>query len=1392
LLALSSAHAAIRTWDGDTSTSWGASGNWDTGVPGTADTANFNLPGPYGSSSTPRNPTVGAATTIAGITIGASNGAMTLTTGGYLTIGSGTTTITGISIANGAGAFTISGQTTIGVTQYWINDSTNLFTFGAVNTNGKWLDVSGSGNSTTSGIISGSGGLTRSGTGKLTIGAANTYTADTTVNGGTLAITGSGQICTTVNAAKSNWIKLNNGTIEFDNWQWGTTGGSFGTLQYQAANLVINGGTLKYVGTAAKGSSDRAFTIGASGATLESATSGQTWTLAVGGYTLTSSLGGTLTLTGAGDGQIDKAIPGTGGLAKSGNGTWTLAGANTYTGTTTATAGALVATKAAALPGYNVPAKVIFNGGTVGAQVGGSGWATADADTLLTNATKTSGAFGIDTTNGSLIQWTAFTTTNLGSNLGLTKLGANTLTMDQANTYAGATTIKQGTLKLGANDVLPDASPVSIGTATLDADTRTDTVGTLNVTNAASAINLGSLAALAFANSSGVNSGTWSGTLHITGTFVPGNGVDPGVSTNPGSLRFGTDGTGLTTTQLASITASGWTGFTLDAYGYLTATPTSGPGLLDHFAISAIGSPQTVGTPITGITLTAQDASNQTVTSFSGTVTFSGTGGFSGTSAPFSFGVLSDVSVTPANAGSDLTLVVTDLVSTKTGSQTITTIQTAVPGGAPLPLSAHNTIYITATSSKYSFVNNDFAFHKSTADTFAGVIITSLPIAGTLTYNNIAVNQADVTQGTIFADRTKFTFNADINRTPTSFSFKLKDSTNLFTLLNYSVSIKYNSPVSKLMRTSTKNYIDYKGLPYLNYGIQLRIDDYLGDMPSNPSKLANVYQYFEKAKLAGFRDVLVPIRWSDIETADNTFNFTLIDAYLANADTYNLRLQFLWFGSDICGYSDVPGYISNNPTDYPLVSTIAYAPVLFTTQSLIEKETRALTTLMDYLAVKDTNKRVVLFQVENEPDHKGVTGIMWGGGQKAGGFNMLDTLGQVIHSSGADMVTRVNLTGWTSDASDIGSLKGINIVGLDVYTDGLTSSQNNSAKFDYPWNANHTPENGAQYKNVINLTLAGFEKGFGYLNYELRTTGGRLSDYDLGLYRGTTGNDWIERDGSQMVPYSLNKTGYRTEVNMTEVKNFNEMIYKADKRIAKSPKGKNAAFNLSDAQTTVNETKTFSNYTVTYTSSVGGEAFALEDENGDIILMSLKNNSSFTFQSLPANRHISIGYFDEINVWHQTGSRSIIGNNVTLNAKEVALLTSTVYDGYSAWIGSYAGLADATPLGDPDHDGILNLMEYVLNGNPTVASTDNLPVLSKIDNNFVFSFSRRQVSAQDTTQIFQYSSDLSDWTDVNVTGTLGSQVTIGTADSLGVQSVMVTIPQGSSTRMFGRLKVTQP
>ncbi len=83
-------------------------------------------------------------------------------------------------------------------------------------------------------------------------------------------------------------------------------------------------------------------------------------------------------------------------------------------------------------------------------------------------------------------------------------------------------------------------------------------------------------------------------------------------------------------------------------------------GPLDYFAISAISSPQVKGTAITGITLTAKDASNYTVESFAGTVTFGGTAGITGTSGSFTGGQLTGVSVTPAVVGSGLTFTVDD------------------------------------------------------------------------------------------------------------------------------------------------------------------------------------------------------------------------------------------------------------------------------------------------------------------------------------------------------------------------------------------------------------------------------------------------------------------------------------------------------------------------------------------------------------------------------------------------------------------------------------------------------------------------------------------------------------------------------------------------------------
>lgn len=87
------------------------------------------------------------------------------------------------------------------------------------------------------------------------------------------------------------------------------------------------------------------------------------------------------------------------------------------------------------------------------------------------------------------------------------------------------------------------------------------------------------------------------------------------------------------------------------------------------FAITGIPAQAAIGSTISGITITAKDASDNTVTSFNGTVTYGGTAGITGTSSSFTNGVLTGVSITPSLAGNALTFTVHDGAGS-TGSAT--------------------------------------------------------------------------------------------------------------------------------------------------------------------------------------------------------------------------------------------------------------------------------------------------------------------------------------------------------------------------------------------------------------------------------------------------------------------------------------------------------------------------------------------------------------------------------------------------------------------------------------------------------------------------------------------------------------------------------------------------
>lgn len=125
---------------------------------------------------------------------------------------------------------------------------------------------------------------------------------------------------------------------------------TLGASSNAAANLVLDRAVLRHTG-ASNSSTDRLFTIGAGGATLESTGAGAVTYGSAGGTNAIAGTGArTLTLGGASTAAntISSVLAnGTGGadvlsLVKADAGTWVLGGDNTYTGTTAVLAGTLL------------------------------------------------------------------------------------------------------------------------------------------------------------------------------------------------------------------------------------------------------------------------------------------------------------------------------------------------------------------------------------------------------------------------------------------------------------------------------------------------------------------------------------------------------------------------------------------------------------------------------------------------------------------------------------------------------------------------------------------------------------------------------------------------------------------------------------------------------------------------------------------------------------------------------------------------------------------------------------------------------------------------------------------------------------------------------------------
>lgn len=286
----------------------------------------------------------------------------------------------------------------------------------------------------------------------------------------------------------SGSISLSTGNLQLldaSKWEFSNASNTWGTLDIANASAIVTVGTANTLSASGVVTSTSAGTLQLNNQAGTTAYSQKIAGLS-GNVKVGLTIGAaTLTLDTAADQSSSGVISNAISLVKSGTATQTLFGANTYTGTTTVSVGTLKFAQEVSLYN-NVTASwtaanlTVASGATAAFNVGGTGeFTVGDIDTIkgLTNVSsgvtatqgfKNGAILGLDTSSGNFTYTTAITDHVAGATtdtLGLTKLGANTLTLSGANTYTGLTTINGGTLAVTNTGAI--AGNIVINTGTL-------------------------------------------------------------------------------------------------------------------------------------------------------------------------------------------------------------------------------------------------------------------------------------------------------------------------------------------------------------------------------------------------------------------------------------------------------------------------------------------------------------------------------------------------------------------------------------------------------------------------------------------------------------------------------------------------------------------------------------------------------------------------------------------------------------------------------------------------------------------------------------------------------------------------------------------------------------
>lgn len=462
-------------------------------------------------------------------------------------------------------------------------------------------------------------------------------------------------------------------------------------------------------------------------------------------------------------------------------------------------------------------------------------------------------------------------------------------------------------------------------------------------------------------------------------------------------------------------------------------------------------------------------------------------------------------------------------------------------------------------------------------------------------------------------------------------------------------------PNNEEVKESPKKYrLEVDGKPFLMLGAQLRTDFF---RQLDGRSLDQLDDYFSLAAGLNITVVQVPVSWSDVEIDYDVYTNETIRHFIDYCQKYELKLEILWFGSYMCGYSvegHLPQYVVQDNKTYPeLKPDAAYKGwqgkqfwLVPANKDLLERETKAIAKMMDFVYEYDKSlgspHTVIGVQIENEPDLlptwrcselKLSSADVW-----PALLNHINAIGMAVKGSKYKCYTRVNQVISYEDypywTKKIFEREGIDYVGLDPYINNVEAVADMLKGLqELEGNFAHIAENGGEFFNNDILTLKALTMGCGYEVFEVITTPNpQLVDWTL---RGVYNPDFTAKGQTRRLidAYSIYKAAW-----------YDFATCKVEDMIG---------FNMQNSEglSSTSEEHSTSSYTINWSTQSRGIAFALE--NGSYLTVGSTKADLMSFSKQPSM--VEAGHYKANGVWVTDDSvkPKLNGNELTINPCKV-------------------------------------------------------------------------------------------------------------------------------------------